>query len=502
MTTEYKSFINRGNWTDSPCYYVSVQRDGGKHAFVLGPFQHEADCRQWAYYDEADGGCPTKKNALQKKAEDLDRQAVWYAWGMAKAPNGHREAILNEYFIDKGNTFELPGRSFSGDVMISIQLKRVLKQFHHFKQKYPDCILFFRMGDFCETFYEDAKTCSKVLGLTLTSRDKGSENPVPLAGVPYHAIDGYLKKMLQAGYRVAVCEQVEDPKTAKGVVKRYVVRIVTPGTLELPEENLVNNDQIGKGQTMSHRIFSKRTQKGLSKVLRSMKSNPVNNNQIGKENIMSNAARKARKAAAAKKAKAAESETKSDGQVLADEANKAVKIARKDAVQLLTAVGFLATHKASNELLQLRMNKLKSYVESFEAKEGKLNGEQQELADKIITAGKDGVTVVGEDPKGAKDTAEGKKDKLAGKSKPATGKGGEKKASKAKGDRKVTGEVDKFGSRLGTNYSKVNACLTKQPKTMGALAKESGIVTTTYKHLKELVEKKLVKQTKDGFCLP
>jgi DNA mismatch repair protein MutS len=110
-------------------------------------------------------------------------------------------------------------------------LSPAMKQFQHFKGKHPDCILFFRMGDFYETFYEDAKTCSKVLGLTLTSRDKNSENPVPLAGVPYHAIDGYLKKMLQAGYRVAVCEQVEDPKTAKGVVKRDVVRIVTPGTL-------------------------------------------------------------------------------------------------------------------------------------------------------------------------------------------------------------------------------------------------------------------------------
>ncbi len=105
-----------------------------------------------------------------------------------------------------------------------------MKQFHKFKQKHPDCILFFRMGDFYETFYEDAKICSKVLGLTLTSRSKG-DNPVPLAGVPYHAVDGYLKKMLQAGYRVAVCEQVEDPKIAKGVVKRDVVRIVTPGTL-------------------------------------------------------------------------------------------------------------------------------------------------------------------------------------------------------------------------------------------------------------------------------
>ena len=110
-------------------------------------------------------------------------------------------------------------------------LSPAMRQFHHFKEKHPDCILFFRMGDFYETFYEDAKTCSKVLGLTLTSRSKGSDNPIPLAGVPYHAVDGYLKKMLQAGYRVAVCEQVEDPKKAKGLVKRDVVRIVTPGTL-------------------------------------------------------------------------------------------------------------------------------------------------------------------------------------------------------------------------------------------------------------------------------
>jgi DNA mismatch repair protein MutS len=110
------------------------------------------------------------------------------------------------------------------------KLTPAMKQFHQFKQKYPDCILFFRMGDFYETFYEDAKTCSRVCGLTLTSRSKGT-NPIPLAGVPFHAVDGYLKKMLQAGFKVAVCEQVEDPKQAKGVVKRDVVRIVTPGTL-------------------------------------------------------------------------------------------------------------------------------------------------------------------------------------------------------------------------------------------------------------------------------
>src|SRR4030042_3791740 len=104
------------------------------------------------------------------------------------------------------------------------KLTPAMRQYEHFKRQYPQAILFFRMGDFYETFYEDAKTCSQVLGITLTSRNKGN-NPIPLAGVPYHAVDGYLKKMLQAGYKVAVCEQVEDPKTAKGCVKRDIVRI-------------------------------------------------------------------------------------------------------------------------------------------------------------------------------------------------------------------------------------------------------------------------------------
>ena len=111
------------------------------------------------------------------------------------------------------------------------KLTPAMKQFHHFKAKYPDAVLFFRMGDFYETFHEDARTVSRVLGLVLTSRGKSGGNPIPLAGLPYHAVDGYLKKMLQAGYKVAVCEQVEDPKKAKGIVKRDVVRVVTPGTL-------------------------------------------------------------------------------------------------------------------------------------------------------------------------------------------------------------------------------------------------------------------------------
>lgn len=110
-------------------------------------------------------------------------------------------------------------------------LTPAMKQFRYFKSKYPDAVLFFRMGDFYETFFEDAHIVSRVLGLVLTSRGKSGDTPIPLAGLPYHAVDGYLKKMLQAGYKVAVCEQVEDPKLAKGVVKRDVIRIVTPGTL-------------------------------------------------------------------------------------------------------------------------------------------------------------------------------------------------------------------------------------------------------------------------------
>ncbi|HUS91252.1 MAG TPA: DNA mismatch repair protein MutS [Phycisphaerae bacterium] len=105
-----------------------------------------------------------------------------------------------------------------------------MRQYRAFKQQYPDYILLFRMGDFYEMFYEDAKTASRVLGLALTSRSKGP-TAVPLAGIPYHALDNYLARLVHAGYRVALCEQVEDPKEAKGLLKRDVTRLVTPGTL-------------------------------------------------------------------------------------------------------------------------------------------------------------------------------------------------------------------------------------------------------------------------------
>jgi DNA mismatch repair protein MutS len=106
----------------------------------------------------------------------------------------------------------------------------MMQQYHDAKAAAGDALLLFRMGDFYELFFDDAKTAARVLGLSLTSRDKG-DNPVPMAGFPYHQLDAYLAKIIAAGHRAAICEQVEDPKKAKGLVKREVTRIVTPGTL-------------------------------------------------------------------------------------------------------------------------------------------------------------------------------------------------------------------------------------------------------------------------------
>ncbi len=105
----------------------------------------------------------------------------------------------------------------------------LMTQYNKIKASYPDTILLFRMGDFFETFEEDAKIAAKVLGITLTKRANGAAEDVPLAGFPHHAIDTYLPKLVRAGYRVAVCEQTENPKFAKGIVKREVIEVVTPG---------------------------------------------------------------------------------------------------------------------------------------------------------------------------------------------------------------------------------------------------------------------------------
>ena len=106
-----------------------------------------------------------------------------------------------------------------------------MRQYMEVKTKYSDAIVLFRMGDFYETFNEDAKTAAKILGIVLTKRANGAAADVPLAGFPYHALDNYLHKLVNAGHRVAICEQVEDPKLAKGIVKREVIEVVTPGTI-------------------------------------------------------------------------------------------------------------------------------------------------------------------------------------------------------------------------------------------------------------------------------
>lgn len=115
--------------------------------------------------------------------------------------------------------------------MTNLNASPLMRQYRDIKRGYPQAILFFRVGDFYEMFYEDAQEASQLLSITLTSRDKQSSDPVPLCGVPYHAATGYIAKLLKAGRTVALCEQVEDPKLAKGLVRREVVRLYTPGTL-------------------------------------------------------------------------------------------------------------------------------------------------------------------------------------------------------------------------------------------------------------------------------
>jgi len=114
-----------------------------------------------------------------------------------------------------------------------------MKQFEDIKEKFRDSIVFFRLGDFYEMFGEDAKAASKVLQIALTTREKNREDPVPMCGVPYFAAESYIAKLINAGHKVAICEQVEDPKDAKGVIRREVVRVITPGTFtpENPREN-------------------------------------------------------------------------------------------------------------------------------------------------------------------------------------------------------------------------------------------------------------------------
>ena len=107
----------------------------------------------------------------------------------------------------------------------------MMQQYLNIKEQYPGTILFYRLGDFYEMFFEDAKLVSRELELTLTGKDCGLSERAPMCGVPYHAVDTYLQKLIEKGYKVAICEQMTDPATTKGLVEREVIRVVTPGTV-------------------------------------------------------------------------------------------------------------------------------------------------------------------------------------------------------------------------------------------------------------------------------
>ena len=128
----------------------------------------------------------------------------------------------------------------------------LMKQFNAIKAKYPGALLLFRVGDFYETFGEDAILASKILDITLTKRGNGSASETALAGFPHHSLDNYLPKLVRAGQRVAICDQLEDPKTVKGIVKRGVTELVTPGVsyndhvLETRQNNYLASIHISK----------------------------------------------------------------------------------------------------------------------------------------------------------------------------------------------------------------------------------------------------------------
>ena len=111
------------------------------------------------------------------------------------------------------------------------ELTPMMKQYFEIKAQHEDCILFFRLGDFYEMFYDDAKLASQELELTLTGRDCGQEERAPMCGVPFHSCEGYIARLVAKGYKVAICEQTEDPALAQGLVKRDVIRVITPGTV-------------------------------------------------------------------------------------------------------------------------------------------------------------------------------------------------------------------------------------------------------------------------------
>ena len=122
----------------------------------------------------------------------------------------------------------------------------MMQQYLNLKAKYQDCILFFRLGDFYEMFFDDAKTAARELELTLTGKICGLPERAPMCGVPFHACNTYVEKLISKGYKVAICEQLEDPALAKGLVERDVIRVITPGTVIEPTMLDERTNKIGR----------------------------------------------------------------------------------------------------------------------------------------------------------------------------------------------------------------------------------------------------------------
>ncbi len=157
------------------------------------------------------------------RSQNLIRKSLHHSLRFITMPN-----VPTTPNPDLKSVAEKPATAASRD---EASLSPAMRQYQRFKNQHPGYVLFFRMGDFYEMFWEDATLAAKTLGVALTSRNKGAADEIPMAGVPFHAVESYLRKMIAAGHKVAICEQMEDPATAKGVIKREVVRLMTPGTL-------------------------------------------------------------------------------------------------------------------------------------------------------------------------------------------------------------------------------------------------------------------------------
>src|SRR5712691_4599201 len=189
--------------------------------------------------------CPRRQEPVRRRRAVLRRRAdpTGVALPTTRAESPERQRASGSRYPAQGRSssidkMDLPSRF----AMLALKVSSVpprdtpmLRQYFEMKRRVPDAILFYRMGDFYEMFFEDAKEAAPLLGIALTARHKDSDIEAPMCGVPYHSADHHIAKLVSAGRKVAVCDQVEDPRSARGLVRRDITRVVTPGTVLDPE---------------------------------------------------------------------------------------------------------------------------------------------------------------------------------------------------------------------------------------------------------------------------